>query len=313
VKVLNEDEARGKGDEQRVVYRWETIESEEQISAARVIVVHPALAGYSPLEGFLPDRSATAFISTIGPQMHADRWEGPSYALESYADHIQRVLKAFQELALPELCFAAPALERAACWPPGSVLRAAWLVCLLHDVGKLSVGWQAWARAYQRRIGQPVQPNVAIAHTSFDRRNPAHQEAEAAVRAKHPKPRHASEGALACAQILASALDKNTSLVKAALTAIARHHTPFAQECQQFRLRDDASDHIRTTLAFVPDDVASRVNLNELRHKDHGCEQFRNLMAAPDDDFGWMAYTLLVRVLRRADQRGTEMGSPAYA
>lgn len=313
VKVLNEDEASSKGDEQRVAYRWETIESEKQISAARVIVVHPALAGYSPVEGFLPDRGGTAFISTIERQMHADRWERPSYALESYADHIGRVVRAFRELALPELCFAGPALERAAGWPPGSVLRAAWLTCLLHDVGKLADGWQEWAHAYQRQIGQPVQPHYAVAHTTFDSRNKAHEEAQATIRAKHPKPNHAGEGALACAQLLTTALDKKEPLVRAALTAIARHHTPFAQECQPFHLRKDAGDHIRGTLALVPDDVASRVNLGELWCKAREREQFANLLATPDDDFGWMAYTLLARALRRADQRGTEMGSPTYA
>lgn len=311
VRILNEDEASGKGDEQRIAYRWVVIESEKQVAAARVIAVHPALAGYSSVEGFLPDCGGTAFVSTTEEKQRADQWERPSYKLESYADHIRRVLQAFQELAWPELRFVAPALERAAGWAPGSVMHAAWLTCLLHDVGKLSVGWQDWAHTYQRQIGQPVRTHYAVAHTTYDPRNPAHAAAQAAIRARQPKPHHASEGALACAQLLTAALAKNISLTCAALTAITRHHTPFARECQPFTLRKEAGDHIRDTLGLIPNDIASRVDLSSLWLKDCSREQFANLLVAPGDDFGWMAYTVLARALRRADQQGTALGSQA--
>jgi len=36
--------------------------------------------------------------------------------------------------------------------------------------------------------------------------------------------------------------------------------------------------------------------------------QFADLLTKPTDRYGWIAYSLLVRALRRADQHGTEVG-----
>jgi CRISPR-associated endonuclease/helicase Cas3 len=219
------------------------------------------------------------------------------------------VLEAFTDLALSELHFAANALERVAGWQRGSVLCAAWLACLFHDVGKLSVGWQQWAHAYQQAIGQPIDQKVALAHTTFDRQNPIHAQAERQVSQHYQRPRHAAESALAVARILAKALP-HQELVKATLTAIARHHAPFVQDCQSFKLVDNAKDVIKDTLQFLPKDVTCHENLEELwQHVDNSqVSQLADLLTRPTDRYGWIAYSLLARALRRADQRGTEMG-----
>lgn len=309
VKGLTEEKADGRGDGQRIEYCWRNIDDARQILSSRVIVVHPSLAGYSPQEGFLPDRGGTDFISTVETKGSVGNWERPGYRIETYEEHIRLVLKAFVDLALPELGYAAPALERAAGWPVGMLTRAAWLTCLLHDVGKLSVSWQGWAHAYQKQIGQPLETSFSAAHTTYDQHNPAHTSAEVAIRGVHPKPPHAGEGALACAKILVGALDNNHDLTSAVLTAIARHHTPFATECQPFRLRKDAAETIRTTLVLIPEEAARSIDLTKLDFVPGRPEQFGHLLATPDKEFGWLAYALLARALRRSDQRGTELGT----
>jgi len=286
-------------------YGWKNLSDRSLLAAANVLVVNPALAGYLPDEGFVGDRGDTGFASTLPPDAQERTWEGPYYRLESYADHARHVLAAFCDLALPELRYAAPALERTAGWPDGSVLWAAWLVCLFHDVGKLSQGWQAWAHAYQKQIGRPIPATFAAAHTDSDPINPRHKAAAKAVRV--PKPNHAGESALAVGPILAQALEGNEPLTRAALTAIARHHAPFAGNAAPYTLGAQADMQIQTTLELLPKEVQEKVDISRLKVRI--AQEQPVAVVGPEDRYGWLAYTLLARALRRADQEGTARGT----
>ena len=308
VRRLDESEAGDRSENNRPLYRWVDVQDSRDLEAAAMIVVHPALAGYSEHEGFLPNVGHLPFMSTLPPATALVERITFGLRVEPYTDHIQRVLQAFKDLALPEFRSAANALERVAGWQRGSVLCAAWLACLFHDVGKLSIGWQQWAHAYQQEIGQPVAGTIVLAHTTFDRQNPTHAQAERHISQRYPRPRHAAEGALAVASILASTLP-HQELVKATLTAIARHHAPFVQDCQSFRLIDDARKVIKDTLQFLPEDLKCQVNPDMLWQQVNAGQvsQFADLLITPTDRCGWIAYSLLARALRRSDQRGTEM------
>lgn len=310
VKMLIED-TTDKQEENRTNYDWKNFTDEKLLASARVIVVNPELAGYLRDEGFVSDMGNTGFVSTM-PEVDGLQkgYNGYSYKKESYEEHIRRVLQAFRDISLKELIYSARALEKAAGWSDGSVMRAVWLACLFHDVGKLSRGWQGWARAYQKQIGMPVPITFAAGHTENEWHNPQHKEAEKAVSKQYPKPNHAGESTLAAAKMIANSFTQNEKeLAKAVLTAITRHHTPFASECGAFVLEDQAEGHIYATLEYVPSGIRERVNLEMLR-KESKLKQndFSNLLITPDSDYGWMAYTLLVRALRRSDQEGTARG-----
>lgn len=297
----------GRGEEEGSIYRWLPVASPEDVSGARVLIVHPALAGYSPDVGFLADRSVGQFRSNLLPEADKVTWEGTHYRLESYAEHARRVLAALADIALPELCYAAPALERAAGWPVGSVMRAAWLACLFHDVGKLSVGWQAWARAYQKQIGHPVMANFAAAHTDSEPGNARHKAALKAISGRYPKPNHAAESALAVGPVLVEALGReNQALVCAALTAIARHHTPFVNEGQKYELEAQAGRHLTEAAQHLPEALRQGLDLRLVKMKGNSS---KITAIQPDDLWGWLAYLLLARALRRADQEGTARGA----
>ena len=269
------------------------------------------MAGYLADEGFVAGQGDTGFISTLPTAATAQTWEGYSYRVESYEEHLRLVLQAFQELALPEILFSAQALEKAAGWKPGSVIQAAWLTCLLHDVGKLAKDWQAWAHAYQRQIDMPVATDFAVAHTETEWGNRRHEAAAKAIHGKYPKPHHAGESALAASPILVNALGQNhKALVCAAITAIVRHHTPFARECGVYTLIKSAQRHIEQTLMYVPETVRGQINAKQLKGEiTMPPNSFTNLLVTPDQPFAWLAYTLLARALRRADQEGTARGS----
>lgn len=311
VKRLDESQAGDQAENRQTVYRWIEVQDVQEVSATAILVVHPALAGYSMHEGFLPDVGGQSFISTFTPAPARIEHAYQPLQVETYAEHIRLVLQAFCELALPELRYAAPALERAAGWSAGSVMRAAWLACLLHDTGKLSIGWQQWAHAYQQAINQPVAADIALAHTAFDYQNPIHVQEQQQVSAKMPRPRHAAEGALACARIITKALDNQQSLAQATITAIARHHAPFVIDCQSFQLAPNATEILVSTLQYIPSEIRQHVDVSLLWDclDENYSRQFGKLITTPTDQFGWMAYILLARALRRADQRGTELGS----
>ena len=295
----------------RTEYGWENLSDSSQLTATQIIVVNPELAGYLKDEGFVSDTGNTDFVSTLPDiEARAER-KGFSYHKESYEDHIKRVLEALNDIPLKELTYSAKALEKAAGWSDGSVLRAVWLACLFHDVGKLSTGWQGWARAYQKQIGMPVPNTFAAGHTENECGNQAHKDAEKAIHKKHPKPNHAGESALSTAKVIAGGFSKTEEgLAKAILAAITRHHTPFASECKTYVLEEQAKNHIQATLIFVPEGTRQRVNVELLRSESKTIQNsFSNLLVAPDDTFGWMAYALIARALRRSDQEGTARGT----
>jgi len=303
-RVLQLVEKRAAAEESSAEYAWQPVTETRQVTVARVLVVHPALAGYLPDEGFIADRAAGSFRSTLSPSAAEGTWERTHYRLESYAEHIRQVLGAFADLALPELGYVAPALECAAGWLPGSVTQAAWLVCFFHDVGKLSVGWQAWARAYQKQIGAPVAANFAAAHTDSEPGNARHQAVGRALQGRRPN--HAAESALAVGPALVEALGYNEPLVRAALTAIARHHTPQVDESQKYTLETQAGRHLTAALQHLPQAQRQGLNLAQIKGKGPGGAV---ATVRPDDLWGWLAYLLLARALRRADQEGTARGA----
>jgi CRISPR-associated endonuclease/helicase Cas3 len=309
VKMLSED-ARDKLENNRAEYAWKPLMDEKLISATRAVVVNPKLAGYLKDEGFTADKGDTGFVSTMSVMDAQQKVKsGYSYKLESYERHIELVLQAFQEFSTKELLYSAEALERAAGWVEGSVMRAAWLACFFHDVGKLSKGWQNWARAYQKAIDNPVMDNFSPGHTDYEWHNPWHKESERSVSKQHPRPPHAAESAHATARLIADILSEK-DLAKAVITSIARHHSPFTNDCGSFVLEEQANRHIEETLKYIPENIRQQIKfhlfINESKSKQNG---FSNMLITPDKTLCWMAYTLIVRALRHSDQEGTARGT----
>jgi len=298
--VSDEDDSQAN----RSVYKWEEVYTPETAWGAPLIVVHPALATYDPALGFLPDRGGNWQATLPAAEQRSER-PLPTYRLETYEEHVRRVYRAFDEL-WPELDYAARRLEERYGWPQGSVQRAAELAVLLHDVGKLSVKWQGWVKRYQDAIEMPVKAGQAYAHTEVQ--NDAHRDAE---RKAGKRPWHAVEGAIATAPILFGLFAEQQALAKAAFSAIARHHAPKSEGNQPFRLVKNATAHIRAVLNRSHDLdgwLAHLAGMSEEIPSDFGAE---DAIAHPEDDdlAGFLAYLLIVRALRRADQRGTERGT----
>lgn len=276
------------------------------VTGSVLVLVHPALAGYDPDLGFVPDRG-TGYRARLAPMREAAPGGGGyNYRLEGYGEHVQLVYQAFRRHAWPELAPAAARLERTCGWPAGVVERAAHLVVLLHDVGKLNQSWQDWVARYQRAIGQPA-PAGFFAHTDSDPTNPLHQEKQ---RALGRRPSHAVEGAVAVAPLLATAVGECKPVFNAAFTAIARHHGAFTKQGRRYTLAPAADQTVAGTLAWLPPPLADGLDTAELWMSENPSEaSIRDFLVEPGRDKEFLAYVLLARALRRADQMGTRKGS----
>jgi len=295
------------GESGRSAYDWIPISEDNKgdVAGSVLVLVHPKLAGYDPNLGFVPDRG-TGYRAKLAPVQDTAPRDSYAYWLEEYTEHVRLVYQAFLRDAWPELAPAAARLERACGWPAGTVERAAHLVVLLHDAGKLNRGWQDWVIRYQKAIGRPA-PAGFYAHTDFDPTSPLHREKQKSLRRKPP---HAVEGAVAVAPLLAVAFEECMPVFNAAFTAIARHHGAFTREYRRYALAPAASQAVAETLAWLPPSLAAGLSACDLlASEDPARTPVGDLLVDPQRDAEFLAYVLLARALRRADQMGTKEGS----
>lgn len=332
VKYLHQPERGGDADIENLPrYEWIEIRTKETIRGAGLLVVHPLMASYDPKLGFIPEEATPPeklqkLREWFKLPDKKERREGSryTYRLETYEDHIAQVYRvAFEYGGMwEEMQGAAVRLEHKYGWENGSIRRAAQLAVLLHDVGKLSVKWQGWVREYQRRIGvwDEEKAQHAYAHTLL--KTDEHREIE-----KHmPKrPWHAVESALASIPVLNDVLG-DSPLARVVYSAIARHHSPRSAENQEFRIVSRAGTHVAAALEAAADKLPMTISPELRRHFSslmlYGISEViegdadpqrdyvidLNDEPRPDDINSYFAYWLIVRVLRRADQLGTERG-----
>ncbi|MCI0713898.1 MAG: CRISPR-associated helicase Cas3' [Chloroflexi bacterium] len=295
------------------VYDWKMAYDAKTLWGAPLVVVHPSLATYDSKLGFIGsyggpwDERLDLEVKTFDDTSYG----GFNYRLETYQDHIRHVHDAFVRL-WPELEWGAQQLEKRFGWEPGIVRHAAEVAVLFHDVGKLNIKWQKWVQIYQAAIGLPIaDESEAFAHTDYTSTNEQHREAS-----RNKRPTHAVESALASFELMVQRIGDTHPLTHAVFTAICRHHTLHAQECQTFKLSKYSPQYIFDTLPngwFSSDDISRALHgLNET-FEAYDADDY---IIQPDDqtgngylEGGFLAYLIIARVLRMADQLGTKEGS----
>lgn len=286
-------------------YAWTPVDDVQALKGASLILIHPDLAGYDADLGLLLDQG-TDYRAEIGAASAAQGYGMEGYRLETYADHTREVYGAFNTQVWPAFAETARRVEQALTWPPGLIERAAHMVVLFHDVGKLNAGWQQWVTKYQKAIDQPVTPGAVYAHTDYDPTDPNHRVQQQVAGRRPP---HAVEGATAVAPLLAAALDGLEPLVKAAFTAIARHHGAFVRQGQAYRLVSQAPEAIAETVAWLPGSTRDKVNVGALWARKNPTEgQIRTLFVNAGSRKELLPYMILARALRYGDQLGTRAG-----
>jgi CRISPR-associated endonuclease/helicase Cas3 len=296
VEVEEEEDAQAP-----IRYRWLHVRSVDDIGTAFLFVVHPALVAYDERLGFRFTEDGGGY-RTEPVQQGTKRRESYAYQLETYTDHIQTMLCLYRRDQPNRLAYALARLEQKTGFPVGGIDRAIRLAIALHDLGKLDERWQAWVRAYQAEIGEPLDDETFMAvHTHME--TPEHE--AAACRIKIRRPPHAGEGAIAGAKIAHQVLEGNEGLRRAVITAVARHHSAQAGTFGEYRLHRSAQVALKAALEaagldgnlaadWLPQAPATKLENQILR-------------LPPDNPHTWwLAYFLIVRALRLADGKSQE-------
>lgn len=321
VEDMDEEDVQGN---RPIRYAFKQVNSEHDLFAP-LIAINPALVGYSPELG-LTLYAGEKYQCDVPETAVTEQFSAYSYKLESYFRHIELVHKAFAINSLTLFSTidsltlfstAAQRLEQAYDWQPGIITAMAHLVIGVHDVGKLDKGWQDWAHQYQEAIGKKISyPNFAAAHTDFDPENMRQKEVNKHLRGKRPS--HAVESALAATPILqaliAHDLQRYMPLLRAAFTAVARHHAPFSSQPDSYQLIDTFQQEIEATLQLLPQQIqmaCQGVEAQDTTNIKQLPPNFieRYFLIKPQNEKDVCCYMLLVRALRTADQKGTSMGS----
>ena len=128
--------------------------------------------------------------------------------------------------------------------PAGILDEMARALFVCHDLGKLSVTWQDWAHRWQRQLGRfyggrdmSLPPDYMAAHTDYEPTD----EQKAAQRQLGKRPNHAGEGAMAAVNLLWTLSRENRPLLRAGVTAIARHHNASTDRYQAYKSHRSAS------------------------------------------------------------------------
>lgn len=260
-------------------------------SAGWLIAIHPSCAFYRADIGLVIGRGGPP------PEIRyreRPKFERYSYKYETYAEHIRRVCAA-GTCRDDDNQVATKRLAEFFNVPESRLIGWLQLIYQLHDVGKLSVGWQDAIWKWQETKSKTMpDPRPALAHSDYD---PTVDWAAA----KYPRPPHAAEGAYAVCEYLWSAFEAvDPSLPRAAFTAIVRHHGAFTSELSEFRLAANARQQIAETLGKT----TASVNLGSDPAPRARQTFSKSLLQAalPEHAKGLLPYLYFVRRLRIADQ-----------
>lgn len=300
----------------KIIWKWRHIQDKNDLAGALLVAVNPALASYSPSVGF-----QLAVLGNPGWQSpEAERrkmqQKFPPYRRETIIEHVARMLRVYrhpfydpatrkQRLALgEELTYAAQRLEERYGWPSGLVDRLVRLVVIAHDLGKLDVRWQNWAHRWQRELSGVRGTDLSIsdlylaAHTDYDQDNPAEKNLNQKL--SKLRPNHASESAAMAMKWLLKQTG-NPGLARAALTAIITHHNAGSTgKHEAVEIYAGSSQAFEQMLSEAD---LSEVGQDGLMWKLPAGEELINRRIDPKNDDQLLAYLLLVRALRLADQR----------
>ncbi len=292
-----------------IAYEWREIKEKKDLSVSPLFVVHPKLVSYNAKLGFRLEAVETPCpLSVPDDETMPEGERGKGYYRETYTEHIQHLLNAYHCGLAAELSYAASRLEGKLNVRPGAINEAIQLCIALHDIGKLTIGWQEWAHKWQQAIGCPLEENYMAAHTDYDRDNPAIREIERRFSIKRPG--HAVESVWAIAPLFVKVFGREQrDLAEACFSAIARHHSPRAKNCSPYILHPYAPSEIQEVLQGIGGlGHMAQMHLESLCKEATPIKPF-SAFVQPDCTLALLTYFLIVRALRLADQEATSQVS----
>ena len=303
------EEVEGEDDDSRktVEYKWHIVQGKDDLKYFPLFVIHPNLVEYDENVGFQfsANGNATSRLNELAAR--PPRKNEFTYELEDYPHHIREMTRVYESRWRDRLQFVAARLEQAQGWHSGSIERTARLAIACHDLGKLDVRWQKWARKYQEAIGEPItDPNLMVVHTHSE--TDAHRRIEKTIHLK--RPHHAGEGAIAVAKIantfFSDTPQAREALRKITLSAIARHHSAQTNSFdEKYHLEDASRDAFFAALQNAGVAVA-RGAMNDLLLRAPQTLLEKQVLSGDDAREWWLVYFLIIRALRMSDGESQE-------
>ncbi|MCA9943106.1 MAG: CRISPR-associated helicase Cas3' [Ardenticatenaceae bacterium] len=311
MRLITDDEAPSN----ERYYGWYPLTEANDVRKTPVITISPTIASYSSITGFgfTPSDDEEAYP----PERHKQHgFQSFAYELETYAEHVTGLFQAYQQGISDgktryaplhdELAFVAQRLEGMPIYKlhPNALDQMCRTLFACHDLGKLNVDWQMWAHKWQAQVGQfydgqsmAVPSEYMAAHTRYDPRDGRQREVQKKL---GRRPNHAGESAMAGLDILEEMAGESEVLFRAAVTAVARHHTPSVQDHTPYQHHRHAPLAIQAGLQAVqlPIALAGAVPIQVTEDEPLG-EWLIDFL----NNEQRLVYFLLVRILRLADQR----------
>ena len=227
-------------------YDWYPIHDSSLINRTAVIVINSAFCAYDAKLGFriLSPDEQTSWSSPKGENFRGNQLGGYSYQLESYGEHIERMVGVYEDQFKHDYAYVQRRLSALWDLPIDGLSQAIRLAIACHDLGKLDRRWQRWVRLYHEKISAPIDDASFMAvHTNYNSEIQTHREAKSRTDREVSRPNHAAESAVAASVFVAKHFGKQQEdLAQAVLTAIARHHSTGTARYGEYALHQDAGD-----------------------------------------------------------------------
>ena len=282
-------------------YVWRPIYDSGLIGCTTVVVINSAFCAYDGELGFRIQAPCehTGWVSKQGKKFPGNRYGGFSYQMESYSEHIERMVDVYERQFEDDFTYVQRTLTELWKLPSDGLDQAIRLAIACHDLGKLDRRWQRWVRLYQAKIGEPISERSYMGvHTDYDPDNQTHLEAQKGADRQETRPKHAAESAVATAPIIAKHFGRQQKdLAKAVLTAIARHHSTGTDRCSEFDLHQEAGYALAQAMeaaGLAPPDRS------KLMSSGRG-EKLDRILIKPGQFRSLLLYLFIVRMLRLCD------------
>lgn len=303
VLELNETQDIFLENDESTIYELKKINEDQLKLIPQQVYVNAKYFGYDPRFGF-NYQFAKSFNchSPIREAKHRTIEFDP-LTKDTFIDHNLGLINAFEQEFLGEnrnkLNFIAKEIAELIEDPKFNVedlVRAIYLMIILHDYGKLNNAWQQPMQQYQGIKEDVEHFKEILAHTDYDANSEIDKGIAKAV-LLHDRPAHAGVGAFIAQEIIADLFNDNIFLISSISMAIARHHAPLTKSYPEFTISEmnySAAQSLLKKYGFEME-----LNRSERHKGDIDGFQFQG-------NEEQILYLFFVRILRLCDQKATE-------
>lgn len=285
---------------------WVALTAPADLRLAYVVCLRSAHAAYDVDSGL---RLGVHGIGESPSRREPSRPGHSPYRAEAWAVHARLVAQESARRLERERWNASPVAEgflRRYDLSPQAIAGAARTCALLHDLGKLTDGWQRWAESAQRARKPGYVHAVALAHTDFDPEKAEDWALERSLPVRRPA--HAPASAYYGRLFIVAMLDsvpatRRVFVASACLAAILAHHGGWWRQELEGNMGSFWRDW-SVAVEAVLGPVVGGEHFEALRR--HPLENLLRVATGPDHlEEWWPIVAYFTRTLRLSDQRAT--------